>query len=60
MELGIITLLITILAVIGLFREFKRKNFFAVGYAAITIAVFGWFSVMTLYSVFFTSGGGTV
>ncbi|MDQ0254424.1 putative membrane protein [Evansella vedderi] len=60
MELGIITLLISILATIGLFRELKRKNFFAVGYATITVLVFGWFSIMTLYSIIFTSSGGTV
>ncbi|UCZ54565.1 DUF2759 domain-containing protein [Bacillus shivajii] len=60
MELGIITLLITILSAIGLVKELKRKNFFAVGFAAVTIAVFGWFSVMTLYSIIFTGGGGTV
>ncbi|SDY54860.1 Protein of unknown function [Evansella caseinilytica] len=53
MVLGIITLLIAILAAVGLFREFKRKNFFAVGFAAITIAVFGWFSIRTILSIIF-------
>ncbi|UTR09422.1 DUF2759 domain-containing protein [Evansella sp. LMS18] len=60
MEFGIITLLIAIFAAIGLFRELKTKNFFAVGFAAVTVAVFGWFAVMTLYSIIFTGGGGTV
>ncbi|MFA9559391.1 DUF2759 domain-containing protein [Evansella sp. AB-rgal1] len=60
MELAIIFLLITILSAIGLVRELKRKNFFAVGYAALTIAVFGWFSIMTLYSIIFPNSGGTV
>ncbi|MCD8508742.1 MAG: DUF2759 domain-containing protein [Bacillus sp. (in: Bacteria)] len=60
MELGIITLLITILSAIGLFKSLKTKNFFAVGYATITVLVFGWFSIMTLYSIIFTSGGGQI
>ncbi|MBU9724204.1 MULTISPECIES: DUF2759 domain-containing protein [Bacillaceae] len=53
MVLGIITLLISILAAVGLFRELKKKNFFAVGFAFITVAVFGWFSVMTIWKIIF-------
>lgn len=48
MVFGIITLLITILCILGLIKSFKNKNFLAVGYAAIAIAVFGWFSIMTI------------
>ncbi|ADU29931.1 DUF2759 domain-containing protein [Evansella cellulosilytica] len=55
MTLGIITLLIAILAAIGLFRELKRKNFFAVGFAFVAVAVFGWFSVRTIVSIILDS-----
>ena len=48
MIFGIITLLITILCVLGLIKSLKNKNFLAVGYAAIAAAVFGWFSIMTI------------
>lgn len=48
MIFGIITLLITILSLLGLIKSLKSKNFFAVGFAFIAVAVFGWFSVMTL------------
>ncbi|UTR14446.1 DUF2759 domain-containing protein [Salipaludibacillus sp. LMS25] len=60
MIMGIITLLITIFALIGGYRELKRKNFFAVGFAAISVAVFGWFSIRTLIAFFLYGGGGTV
>lgn len=60
MFLGILTLLVAIFSLIGGYVELKRKNFFSVGFAAVSVAVFGWFSVMTLFSIIFTSGGGTV
>ncbi|AOM82640.1 hypothetical protein BBEV_1275 [Salisediminibacterium beveridgei] len=60
MFLGILTLLVAIFSVIGGYVELKRKNFFGVGFAAVSVAVFGWFSVMTLFSIIFTGGGGTV
>ncbi|GEL06936.1 DUF2759 domain-containing protein [Salisediminibacterium halotolerans] len=60
MALGVIFLLITILAFIGAVREFKKKNFFAVGFAGITVAVFGWFSVRTIVAFIMYGGGGTV
>lgn len=53
MVFGIITLLITIFCVLGLITSIKNKNYFAVGYAAIAIAVFGWFSIMTIISELF-------
>ncbi|TMW74119.1 DUF2759 domain-containing protein [Alteribacter natronophilus] len=57
MTFATICLLITIFSLWGLFREFKKKNFFAVGFAAVTVAVFGWFSVMSLFA-YITRGGG--
>ncbi|ADH99805.1 DUF2759 domain-containing protein [Salisediminibacterium selenitireducens] len=60
MFLGILTLLVAILSLIGGYRELKKKNFFAVGFAALSVALFGWFSIRTLISIIFTGGGGTV
>ena len=60
MIFGIITLLVAIFAAIGLFQQLKTKNFFAVGFAALTVAVFGWFAVRTLFSIIFTGSGGTI
>ncbi|MBU9712246.1 DUF2759 domain-containing protein [Evansella tamaricis] len=53
MVLAIMTLLISILAAIGLVQELKRKNFFAVGFAFVTVTVLGWFSVMTIWKTIF-------
>ncbi|MBM7097326.1 MULTISPECIES: DUF2759 domain-containing protein [Alteribacter] len=60
MAFGIICLLVAILSALGLFRELKNKNFFAVGFAAVTVAVFGWFSVMTIFSYIVRGGGGAM
>ncbi|MBM7646360.1 putative membrane protein [Scopulibacillus daqui] len=56
MAVGIIFLLIAILCLIGAIRAFKSRNFFGAGYAVITLAVFGWFSIMTIIDVL--NGGG--
>lgn len=55
--LAIVFLIITILAVIGGIREMKRMNLFAVGFSFVTVLVFGFFSVMTLYSLITTGEG---
>ncbi|WP_416149380.1 DUF2759 family protein [Salipaludibacillus sp. HK11] len=60
MVLGIITLLIAILSLFGGLVEFKRKNFFGVGFAAVSVGLFGWFSISTLVSILFLGSGGTV
>ncbi|WP_026689277.1 DUF2759 domain-containing protein [Alteribacter aurantiacus] len=60
MAFGIICLLVTIFSALGLYREFKKKNFFAVGFAALTVAVFGWFSVMTIFAYITRGGGGAL
>nr|WP_239549268.1 DUF2759 domain-containing protein [Scopulibacillus daqui] len=49
-------MLIAILCLIGAIRAFKSRNFFGAGYAVITLAVFGWFSIMTIIDVL--NGGG--
>lgn len=56
MVFGIITLLITILSGFGIIREFGRKNIFGAGFAFLSFAIFGWFSVMTIFSIL-TDGG---
>lgn len=51
MVLGIITLLVAILSGLGILSEFKRKNLFGAAFAFLSFAVFGWFSVMTIFSI---------
>ncbi|MCF6408457.1 DUF2759 domain-containing protein [Pseudalkalibacillus salsuginis] len=58
MALAIIFGLVTLFAIWALFREFKRKNIFALGFAFLTVAVFGWFTVMTVIDIFHTGGWG--
>ncbi|TYS68715.1 DUF2759 domain-containing protein [Sutcliffiella horikoshii] len=48
MPLVIIFGLVTLLCVFGLVRSLKEKNFLAVLFAFGTVAVFGWFTVMTV------------
>lgn len=55
---GIIFFVITLFALAGLFRSIKRGNLFGGGYSFIVLAVFGWFSVMTIYAAVW--GGGAV
>ena len=57
MFLAINMILVAIFCAFGLVRELKRKNFFAVGFAGISLAVFGWFGVMTVVSVLTGSHG---
>jgi uncharacterized membrane protein len=57
MGLAIIFGLVTILALWGVVRELKTKNLMALGFAFITVAVFGWFTVMTVFDIF--TGGGS-
>ncbi|GAE91213.1 hypothetical protein JCM21714_154 [Gracilibacillus boraciitolerans JCM 21714] len=49
MELGFIILLVTILCVVAIVREFKAHNMFGVAFAGIAALVFGFFSIGTLY-----------
>ncbi|MCM3715272.1 DUF2759 domain-containing protein [Halalkalibacter oceani] len=57
MFLSITLLLVAILSAIGIARELRRKNFFAVGFAAISFVVFGAFSIATIVSILTTGGG---
>ncbi len=59
MGLAIIFGLVAILAALGLLRSLKIKNLMAAGFAFLTFAVFGWFTVMTVLDVFVGSGGST-
>ncbi|MDQ0231971.1 DUF2759 domain-containing protein [Metabacillus malikii] len=48
MGLVVIFSLVTILAIFGLFRSLKDKNLLGAFFAFGTLAVFGWFTVMTV------------
>ncbi|MGM0921179.1 MAG: DUF2759 domain-containing protein [Bacillota bacterium] len=48
MGLVIIFTLVTLLSVYGLYRSFKGKNVLGIVFAGGTLAVFGWFTVMTI------------
>ncbi|WP_078379718.1 DUF2759 domain-containing protein [Sutcliffiella halmapala] len=48
MPLVIIFGLVTILALFAIVRSLREKNFLAVLFAFGTVAVFGWFTVMTI------------
>jgi uncharacterized membrane protein len=48
LPLVIIFGLVTLLCVFALVRSLKEKNFLAVLFAFGTVAVFGWFTVMTV------------
>lgn len=48
MGLVIIFALVAILALFALVSAFKNKNFLGLLFALGTVAVFGWFSIMTL------------
>ncbi|WP_044894421.1 DUF2759 domain-containing protein [Bacillus alveayuensis] len=48
MGLVIIFSLVTLLGIFGLFRSFKEKNVLGVLFAFGTVAIFGWFTVMTV------------
>lgn len=58
MGLVIIFGLVTIFAILGLFRSLKDKNFLAVAWSFLTLAVFGFFTVMTLIDTI--KGGGFI
>ncbi|MDQ0351016.1 hypothetical protein J2R98_000819 [Alkalibacillus filiformis] len=47
---GVMMLVVAILSFIAIFREIKNRNFFAVAFATASLLLFGWYSVMTLYS----------
>jgi hypothetical protein len=56
MGLVIIFGLVTIFAVYGLLRSLKDKNFLAIGFSFLSVAVFGFFTVMTLIDIVKTGG----
>ncbi len=56
MGLVIIFGLAAILGVFALISAFKNKNFLGVLFALVTVAVFGWFSVMTVLNNGYPTG----
>ncbi|QQK75896.1 DUF2759 family protein [Salicibibacter cibarius] len=49
MAVGSIVTAVAILSVFAFFRELKRRNFVGVGFSALSILVFGFFGLMTLF-----------
>ncbi|AXF54764.1 DUF2759 domain-containing protein [Salicibibacter kimchii] len=49
MALGSITTTVAILSVFAFVRELKRRNFLGVGFSVISILIFGFFGIMTLF-----------
>ncbi|WP_018923797.1 DUF2759 domain-containing protein [Salsuginibacillus kocurii] len=49
MALGVTLLFVAILSAIAVVRETKRRNFFGAGFAVLSVLVFGFFSVMTIF-----------
>lgn len=45
----ICTFLIALLSLFGLFRALRDKNLLAIAFSAISVAIFGWFSVMETF-----------
>ncbi|MGM8365128.1 DUF2759 family protein [Virgibacillus sp. W0181] len=48
MVLAIILLVVTLLAAVSVMRQLKLKNIFALGFSAVAVLSFGFFSVMTI------------
>lgn len=57
MFLSITLLLVAILSAAAIVRELRRKNFIAVGFAAVSFVVFGAFSIATIITIITTGGG---
>lgn len=48
MVLGILLLVVTLLSAISFVRQLKIKNLFALGFSAVSVLAFGFFSIMTI------------
>ena len=48
MVLGLLLLVVTILSVVSVIRQLKYKNLLALGFSAVSVLAFGFFSVMTI------------
>ena len=48
MVLALIFLVVTLLSVVSVVRQLKIKNLFALGFSAVSVLVFGFFSLMTI------------
>jgi hypothetical protein len=56
MGVVIIFALVSILAAYGSFTALKNKNFLGAFFAVATLAVFGWFAIMTVIESGFPTG----
>ncbi|MFZ3577845.1 DUF2759 family protein [Virgibacillus sp. DJP39] len=50
LTLGILLLIVTILSAISTVKQMKAKNLFGLGFSAVSVLAFGFFSVMTIIS----------
>ncbi|MEN2765989.1 DUF2759 family protein [Ornithinibacillus xuwenensis] len=48
--LGILFLIVAIVSVVSVIRQLKYRNFFALGFSAVSVLVFGFFSISTIIS----------
>ncbi|ASN05239.1 DUF2759 family protein [Virgibacillus necropolis] len=48
MVLGILLFIVTILSVVSTVKQMKAKNLFALGFSAVSVLAFGFFSIMTI------------
>ncbi|WP_047979918.1 DUF2759 family protein [Ornithinibacillus contaminans] len=49
--LGILFLIVAIVSLVSVFRQLKYRNFFALVMSALSVLVFGFFSISTIISV---------
>ncbi|WP_027963436.1 DUF2759 domain-containing protein [Halalkalibacillus halophilus] len=49
---AVLMLLVAILSAIAIPRELKKRNFFSLGFAGLSLVLFGWFSIATIISQF--------
>ncbi|AIC95053.1 MULTISPECIES: DUF2759 family protein [Shouchella] len=52
-----LALLVAIFSFAGAIVSLKRKNFFAVGFSGVSVLVFGFFSIATIYAYIVRGGG---
>ncbi|MFD2759414.1 DUF2759 family protein [Lentibacillus juripiscarius] len=48
MVLAVMFLLVTLLAIVSVVRQLRIKNLFALGFSAVAVLVFGFFSIGTI------------
>lgn len=49
MVLALMLLVVTLLSVVSVIRQLKFKNILALGFSAVSVLVFGFFSISTIF-----------